>query len=185
MNFECKFSKYVLFYGFLILFSFICGITDILINIINVLFQRPPFPRAGVAGIKSTILRTMVEYFVIGILFMITPIASYNGSCGPAFKNKCSCGITEYDQLPQYVVNCTNEGFSDTSVLEHMPAEVTALIFTGNVLVTLPWNIFGKINEYPNLRVIDMSNNHIREIRGKPNIWFGTIIDFHSYYILN
>lgn len=37
----------------------------------------------------------------------------------------------------------------------------------GNVLVQLPWNIFGTINEYPKLRVIDMSNNHINEIRGK------------------
>lgn len=87
--------------------------------------------------------------------------------CGAAFHGKCSCGIIDYDFRRQYVVNCTNEGFSDTAVLEHMPAEVDAIIFTGNVLTSLPWNIFGKINEYPNLKIIDMSNNHIREIHGK------------------
>lgn len=50
--------------------------------------------------------------------------------------------------------------------------KVAVLIFTGNVLVNLPWNIFGKINEYPNLKVIDMSNNHIRQIRGKSIPYF-------------
>lgn len=129
-------------------------------------------------------LRMMVKYLVIELLiFIITPIVASNGSCGAAFKNKCSCGITKYDQDHQYVVNCTNEGFSNTSVLEHMPVEVEALIFTGNVLRSLPWNIFGKINEYPNLRVIDMSNNHIREISGRPNISFKTAIDSQIYHV--
>lgn len=88
-------------------------------------------------------------------------------SCGSLFRGKCSCGNVTYDFSYRYVVNCTNEGFTDTAVLEHMPETVEVVIFTGNVLVTLPWNIFGKINEYPKLRIIDMSNNHIREIRGK------------------
>lgn len=95
------------------------------------------------------------------------PLAPYEGSCGNSFRGKCWCGKSKYDRIEQYVVNCTNEGFSDTSVLEYMPPEVEVLIFTGNVLVILPWNIFGRINEYPKLRVIDMSNNHIREIHGK------------------
>lgn len=93
-----------------------------------------------------------------------------NGYCGAEFQDKCWCGITEYDRSQKYVVNCTNGGFPDTNVLEKMPQNVEVLIFTGNVLINLPWNIFGKINEYPNLTVIDMSNNHIRFIRGKPAI---------------
>lgn len=94
-------------------------------------------------------------------------LSASNSSCGNSFHGKCLCGISSYDRINQFVVNCTNEGFSDTSILEHMPKEVEVLIFTGNVLVNLPWNIFGRINEYPKLRILDMSNNHIREIHGK------------------
>lgn len=99
------------------------------------------------------------------VLFKIATI--YAGSCGDEFKGKCWCGVTEYDGTQKYVVNCTNQGFSNTLVLEHMPINVEILIFTGNFLAKLPWNIFGSINEYPKLKIIDMSNNHIREIRGK------------------
>lgn len=113
----------------------------------------------------------ILKYFVIGIVLLHTAQTNAdNGTCGPNFRGKCSCGMTDYDHIHQYVVNCTNEGFSNTSVLEHMPADVEVLLFTGNVLITLPWNIFGKINEYPKLRVIDMSNNHIREIRGEHTV---------------
>ena len=41
------------------------------------------------------------------------------------------------------------------------------LIFTGNYLEVLPWNVFGTLDSFPDLRVIDMSNNKISEIRGK------------------
>lgn len=101
------------------------------------------------------------------LLFRTIRAYSGNSNCGSQFRDKCLCGITEYDGDLKYVVNCTNGGFSDTSILEHMNENVEVLIFTGNILITLPWNIFGRINEYPKLRVIDMSNNHIREIRGK------------------
>lgn len=109
----------------------------------------------------------LLQFILIEILIHQIVTINADSSCGSAFRGKCSCGITTYDFRSQYVVNCTNEGFSNTSVLEHMPSEVEVVIFTGNVLANLPWNIFGKINEYPKLRVIDMSNNHIRDIRGK------------------
>lgn len=64
-------------------------------------------------------------------------------------------------------MNCTNTGFRDTSVLEFMPEETQVLIFTGNFIPELPWNVFGSINDYSTLTIVDMSNNHIREIRGK------------------
>lgn len=41
------------------------------------------------------------------------------------------------------------------------------LIFSGNNIPELPWNVFGTLNNYSRLRVVDMSNNKIREIRGK------------------
>ena len=31
----------------------------------------------------------------------------------------------------------------------------------------MPWNVFGKMNDYPYLEVIDMTNNNIQEIKGK------------------
>ena len=31
----------------------------------------------------------------------------------------------------------------------------------------MPWNVFGKLNDYPYLEVIDMTNNNIKEIKGK------------------
>lgn len=109
----------------------------------------------------------LLKCIFLKIIIGTTILTVADNSCGPAFRGKCSCGNITYDFRSQYVVNCTNEGFSNTSVLEHMPAGVDVVIFTGNYLMSLPWNIFGKINEYPNLRIIDMSNNHIREIRGK------------------
>lgn len=115
----------------------------------------------------SIMLAILVKCFIIEIVLLRTVQAKgEDGYCGAEFQDKCWCGFTEYDRSQKYVVNCTNSGFPDTSVLEHMPSSVEVLIFTGNVLVNLPWNIFGKISDYPKLRVIDMSNNHIREIRG-------------------
>ncbi|XP_014481631.1 PREDICTED: trophoblast glycoprotein [Dinoponera quadriceps] len=87
--------------------------------------------------------------------------------CGLAFKNRCHCLRTCYDGHHQYVVNCTNTGFHDVSPLSHLPNETQVLIFTGNELEELPWNVFGTLDSLPYLRVIDMSNNKIREIRGK------------------
>lgn len=111
------------------------------------------------------------------LIFIILQLSVINGgevsqqqqstACGIKFGAKCSCGVTVYNYRKQYVVNCTNAAFTNTTVLEYMPSDVEVLIFTGNYLETLPWNIFGTDNDYPKLRIIDMSNNHIREIHGK------------------
>lgn len=105
------------------------------------------------------------RYLSVAILLAL-PIVN-GGDCGPKFHKKCSCGIVEYNKIMQYVVNCTKEGFRDTSVLEHLPAQTEVLIWTGNYVPELPWNVFGAINDLVNLTSVDMSNNHIREIRGK------------------
>ncbi|XP_037956048.1 toll-like receptor 4 [Teleopsis dalmanni] len=88
-------------------------------------------------------------------------------SCGPNFPNVCICGHQLYESAVKFVVNCSNAGLTNTSVLEYMPEEVQILIFTGNNIPELPWNVFGSINDYKNLTIVDMSSNHIREIRGK------------------
>lgn len=93
--------------------------------------------------------------------------AIISNSCGPRFKGKCICGPAMYENQLRYTVNCTDTGFRDTDVLEFMPRQTEVLIFTGNHVTELPWNVFGTINDYQNLTVIDMSNNDIREIRGK------------------
>lgn len=51
-------------------------------------------------------------------------------NCGDAFKNRCHCLRTCYDGHHQYVVNCTNSEFYDTTPLEHLPnATQVCLIF--------------------------------------------------------
>lgn len=42
-------------------------------------------------------------------------------NCGDAFKNLCRCSRMCYDGHHQYVVNCSNTGFTDTTPLEHLP----------------------------------------------------------------
>ena len=98
----------------------------------------------------------------INILHMV-----WSGECGAKFQGKCQCGIVEYEEQQKYVVNCTNSGFRDTTMLEFLPTQTEILIFTGNYIQELPWNVFGAINELNLLTIVDMSNNHIREIRGK------------------
>ncbi|EDV93595.1 GH19403 [Drosophila grimshawi] len=93
--------------------------------------------------------------------------AESSSSCGPNFPVACSCGKEMYEGTDQFIVNCTNAGLRNTSVLEFMPEQVEILIFTGNFITELPWNVFGSINDYKQLKIVDMSSNHIREIRGK------------------
>lgn len=126
-----------------------------------VIFEPQP------AKMISKSLNLFVKCIFFKILIDSIVLTAADSSCGPEFRGKCQCGVINYDYREQYVVNCTNNGFSNTSLLEHLPTEVEVIIFTGNVLSTLQWNIFGKMNDYPNLRIIDMSNNHIREIKGK------------------
>lgn len=94
--------------------------------------------------------RFIFSYLIIGIVFRM--ITAGNDSCGAAFKGKCWCGVTEYDGNRQFVVNCTSEGFSDTSVLSSMPREVQVLIFTGNVKILNILDLLLNINIVFNLK---------------------------------
>ncbi|XP_046398348.1 trophoblast glycoprotein [Ischnura elegans] len=97
-------------------------------------------------------------------------ITHNKGNCPSAFKEACTCGQSIYQQRIQYVVNCTNAGFTDTEPLAHLPPATEILIFTGNSLTELMWNILGEPEDgagAPLLRVMDLSNNKIRNIPGK------------------
>jgi len=46
------------------------------------------------------------------------------GDCSPEFGGKCTCGKGEYEgRNEQYIVNCTNTGFNNTLVLQHIPPQ--------------------------------------------------------------
>ncbi|XP_055636825.1 SLIT and NTRK-like protein 4 [Toxorhynchites rutilus septentrionalis] len=109
----------------------------------------------------------MVKLYSIIISALAIAGAAYSESCGEKFRGKCNCGLQVYNYQTRYVVNCTDQGFRDTTVLEYLPPQTEVIIFTGNYIEELPWNVFGAINDLVNLTIVDMSNNHIHEIRGK------------------
>lgn len=92
--------------------------------------------------------------------------------CPKIFRGKCECKRTQTRLwMPQrnntFVVNCTNKGFTSTSMLKYLPNETEVLIFTGNNIPFLENNVLGMTQEHEVLKVIDMSYNNIREITGK------------------
>lgn len=123
------------------------------------------------AALKAYKLQHILSFTLIilstSLMSTNTFALSSSTTCGPNFPAACNCGHEMYEGSYQFVVNCTNSGLRNTSVLEFMPQEVEILIFTGNYITELPWNVFGSINNYENLKIVDMSNNHIRDIRGK------------------
>ena len=111
-------------------------------------------------------MTSLVGILACGVLLLQLPFCSSDISashCGSKFLNRCLCGQTP----SEFIVNCTNTGFTNTTVLEHLPRETETLIFTGNNIPVLPWNVFGDQDSTPLLKVVDMSNNAIQEIRGK------------------
>jgi len=56
---------------------------------------------------------------------------------------------------------------ADTDMLEHIPEGTEAIIFNGNRVPNLDWNIFGYWDDHAALEVVDLTNNGIRDIPGK------------------
>ena len=89
------------------------------------------------------------------------------------FDEKCKCGVQEYPQWFKdgekvMVVNCTNSGFNDnTTMLKQLPRHTQVLLFNGNKIPYLDWNVFGVWDDHVDLKVIDLSNNQIEDIDGK------------------
>ena len=91
--------------------------------------------------------------------------------CPAVFKRRCTCGMQKYanwkpDKLT-YMVNCTNSGFNDTRPLEMLPNGTEILLFNGNNIPLLDWNLLGVWDPHLSLEVIDLTNNQITDITGK------------------
>ncbi|BET01015.1 LRR [Nesidiocoris tenuis] len=99
------------------------------------------------------------------LLATFDPIHASN--CKKPHFEKCSCGITDYLGNKQYVVNCTDTGYTNASMLQYLPDETQVLIYTGNFISELPWNLFGNDYSHDRLKIVDLSNNRIKTIRGK------------------
>ncbi|KAK3925680.1 Trophoblast glycoprotein [Frankliniella fusca] len=115
------------------------------------------------------LISVILQGFLLQLQLAPSSLELSSSLCGHAFRNRCTCGKTRIsDTEPEsFVVNCTNAGFTNTSALSHLPIETQFLIFVGNNISVLPGNIFGDQDHTPNLKVVDMSNNAIKEIRGK------------------
>ncbi|XP_014247094.1 phospholipase A2 inhibitor [Cimex lectularius] len=105
----------------------------------------------------------------ISLALFIASSCQFAGSttyCDEPFE-KCLCGEMEYVGRMQYVLNCTGHGFTNASILQHLPQKTQVLIFVGNNIPKLPRNLLGTTNNNSQLRVIDMSNNKIEDILGQ------------------
>ncbi|KAK3896135.1 hypothetical protein Pcinc_000184 [Petrolisthes cinctipes] len=91
--------------------------------------------------------------------------------CPVSFLGRCSCGMgfSRYDTFNEkkYTVNCTNTGFTNVTLLQDLPDRTEVLIFTGNTIPILPFNVFSNMIYLDFLETIDMSNNHIKFIQGR------------------
>eukprot|EP00096_Caligus_rogercresseyi_P003335 TRINITY_DN1619_c0_g2_i2.p1 TRINITY_DN1619_c0_g2~~TRINITY_DN1619_c0_g2_i2.p1 ORF type:complete len:414 (-),score=90.60 TRINITY_DN1619_c0_g2_i2:1473-2714(-) len=125
-------------------------------------------------------LRICGEWYLmfLCVSFFLDLSFAYNGgdktdgsNCTSVFENRCRCGYGHYPSWrPQeslYIINCTNSGFITTEMLEDLDERTQVLIFTGNKLPELEWNIFGFFNKTRNLEVVDMSHNQFEDIPGK------------------
>ncbi|CAH1996943.1 unnamed protein product [Acanthoscelides obtectus] len=100
----------------------------------------------------------------LGILLCINARVD---KCGTLLLDGCFCGQQYHDDQIYFIVNCTGLGFRNTDVLKLLPEETEMLVFTGNHISTLPTNLFGEENNLKRLKIIDMSNNGIHDIKGK------------------
>ncbi|XP_071519157.1 uncharacterized protein [Panulirus ornatus] len=117
------------------------------------------------------VLRKAVAAAALWMLMSISCHAKLDSSgCPTSFQGVCVCGMgySRYDrfQTKKFTVNCTNTGFTTADMLKDLPEETEVLIFNGNSVPILPFNILNFSN-YDYLDIIDMSNNHIRFIQGR------------------
>lgn len=108
-----------------------------------------------------------LKLFIASILCYLQLATSGMNECRSSLLNGCVCQKTYYESHNEFIVNCTDRNFKNVSMLSELPEQTSILIFTGNHIESLPWNIFGELNKFSALRIIDMSNNGIREIKGK------------------
>lgn len=111
-------------------------------------------------------MRTTFRFTFLLLLHLSALHAAVN-KCYTKLLDACFCGPVYFERHERFIVNCTNTGFNNTDMLSRLPEQTEVLIFTGNQIPELPWNVFGTYVNLSNLKVIDMSNNQIRDIKGK------------------
>ena len=52
-------------------------------------------------------------------------------------------------------------------MLAQLPHQTEVLLFNGNKIPYLDWNIFGVWDDHKNLTIVDLTNNQIEDIDGK------------------
>ncbi|XP_044262926.1 trophoblast glycoprotein [Tribolium madens] len=100
------------------------------------------------------------------VLFATLVTANVN-QCRSQLLKGCDCGKIYFESQTLFTVNCTNLSFRNTDMLQELPEETQMLIFTGNHIPVLEMNVFGEDLDLSELKIVDMSNNGIREIKGK------------------
>lgn len=58
----------------------------------------------------------------LGAAFLLLGICSCL-ECDPEMRGKCICGEVVYERKLQFLVNCTDSGFNNTTPLQHLPPE--------------------------------------------------------------
>lgn len=101
------------------------------------------------------------------LLFFVIALEATLDKCNSRLLDGCFCGPTYYEGREQFIVNCTYTGFNNTDMLASLPLNTEVLLFVGNKITELPWNVFGTYVNMTKLKLIDMSNNQIRDIKGK------------------
>lgn len=104
---------------------------------------------------------------VIALAALLPNIHANVNQCQSQLLNGCMCGNIFHNNQSWFAVNCTNTGFTNTQMLEHLPEQTQMLVFSGNHVPVLNMNVFGDQIDLSGLKEIDMSNNGIREIKGK------------------
>lgn len=101
------------------------------------------------------------------VIFMVSFASANVNQCRSKLLKGCICGKIYYESETMFTVNCTNQAFRNTDMLQELPEETQMLIFTGNHIPVLEMNVFGEDLDLSELKIVDMSNNGIREIKGK------------------
>jgi hypothetical protein len=110
----------------------------------------------------------MLQKRPLCVIFLLFVLGEANVfQCRSKLLQGCNCGKIYYQSETLFTVNCTNLSFRDTAMLRELPEETQMLVFTGNHVAVLEMNVFGDDAYLSELKIVDMSNNGIREIKGK------------------
>ncbi|CAH1114419.1 unnamed protein product [Psylliodes chrysocephalus] len=117
--------------------------------------------------IGDPVYKSMKIILLLSILQYLHLAYGSVNRCGSPTLQRCFCGHQFFDDKSMFVVNCTGLGFKNADMLNELTEDTEMLVFTGNHIGTLPSNVFGEGRNMTKLRIIDMSNNGIHDVKGK------------------